>query len=236
MAERRGQTSSGRDSDVSDLVRLLSSASSRDEDHQVDASGCDKDGETLFAGVESTTRRILREGTVALKNLVGMVQRSETSAEGTVEADPKVVIPALRTVAPATSIDASTHLSGKLRCKETIRIDGCVRGEVHCEKTVIIGEAAIVEAAIHAESVVISGGVKGDIAAKRKITLERTAQVTGDLSTPGIVIEEGAKLVGRIVIGADDGATLQKQTTKPRREPASSSSPLPTERVTPPAT
>ena len=49
--------------------------------------------------------------------------------------------------------------------------------------------------------------VEGDIAARRKITLERTAVVIGDLTTPGIVIEEGAKLKGRIVIGSDAAET-----------------------------
>ena len=57
----------------------------------------------------------------------------------------------------------------------------------------------------------IAGEVKGDIEAKRKITLEGTARVTGDLATPGIVIEEGAKLEGRIVIGGEEQPAPKKQ-------------------------
>ena len=167
---------------------------------------------------------------MAFKNLMGMSDKptdTPTASEG--ESTPTVAIPAPRTVAPSTSIDATTQLSGKLRCEDTIRIDGRVKGEIRCEKTVFVGQAASVEATIQADSVAISGEVKGDIIAKRKITLESTARVTGDLATPGIVIEEGAKLEGRIVIGAEQRPAAQKQpearaVTKPR-EPAADNAP-----------
>jgi cytoskeletal protein CcmA (bactofilin family) len=153
---------------------------------------------------------------MALKNLMGMGDNSGADAGG---ATPNPAAPITRTVAPSTSIDADTHLSGKIRCKETIRIDGQVKGEVRCDKTVIVGEGAKVEAAIQADSILISGEVKGNIVAKRKITLNRTARLTGDLSTPGIVIEEGAKLEGQIVIGGETPAAEKKQATA-RQAPA----------------
>ena len=82
-----------------------------------------------------------------------------------------------------------------------------------------LAELAKVEASIQADSILISGEVKGNIVAKRKITLNRTARLTGDLSTPGIVIEEGAKLEGQIVIGGDAPAAEKKQATA-RQAPA----------------
>ena len=111
--------------------------------------------------------------------------------------------PAPRTVSPSTSVDACSELEGKLRCKQTLRIDGYVKGEVECERTVLVGEGARVFASIEADEVQIAGAVEGNITARRKITLERTANVKGDLTTPGIVIEEGAQLSGRIVIGSE---------------------------------
>ena len=71
---------------------------------------------------------------MAIKDLIRNTDRMD---EGRVENAPMRQSPP-RTVAPATSIDASSDLSGKLRCKETIRIDGRVKGEVTCEKTVIV--------------------------------------------------------------------------------------------------
>ncbi len=166
---------------------------------------------------------------MALKDFMGRVEKSETDR---VETTPGTAPPAIRTVAPFTSIDATTVISGKLRCGETIRIDGRMKGEIRCDKTVIIGQGAIVEASIRADAVVIAGDVKGDIVAKRKVTLESSGRVSGDLSTPGIVIEEGAKLEGRIVIGAEKGAATQKQPAA--RDAALSSDKMPAPTITTP--
>jgi cytoskeletal protein CcmA (bactofilin family) len=146
----------------------------------------------------------------------GFMARAERAFENTAEtpmplptaSGSAAAAPAARTVAPSTSIDASTELEGKLRCKQTLRIDGRIKGELECDKTVLVGEGAKVFASIIADEIQISGLVEGDITARRKITLHRTAVVKGDLTTPGIVIEEGAKLKGRIMIGSDAEATV----------------------------
>ena len=69
------------------------------------------------------------------------------------------------------------------------------------------------------ESLRIDWSVKGDIKARRKITLESTARVTGDLTTPGIVIQEGARLEGRIMIGGGPPPeAAQTPAPKPRAQ------------------
>ena len=162
---------------------------------------------------------------MAFKNLMARGEEvGERSAEVTQE-------PAVRPHPPAplqSCIDASCEFSGTIQSPETIRIDGRVKGEVHCEQTVIVGESASIQAVIHAASIVISGEVKGDMAATNKITLQKTARVTGDLRTPGIVIEEGAKLEGRIVIGPDEQPAASKQ-------PAARSAAQPRESASAPA-
>jgi cytoskeletal protein CcmA (bactofilin family) len=143
-------------------------------------------------------------------SIKGFMARAERGMEMAAEApiQTPAAAPALRTVAPSTSVDACSELEGRLRCKQLLRIDGRIKGAVECEKTVLVGEGARVFASITADEVQIAGVVEGDIVARRKITLQRTAVVKGDLTTPGIVIEEGAKLKGRIVIGSDaDAAT-----------------------------
>jgi cytoskeletal protein CcmA (bactofilin family) len=182
-----------------------------------------------LAGVRSN-----EEGTMALKGLMtrgtesaggAAVQDADRSggAGSEAEATPRLTMtqgPGPRTVAPATSVDASSDFEGRLRCSETLRIDGRIVGEIACEKAVIIGEAGRVHACIEADDVQVAGIVEGDITARRKVTLGRTAVVVGDLTTPGIVIEEGAKLKGRIVIGSDAEtedlvARAKAQSTKP---------------------
>lgn len=133
----------------------------------------------------------------------GFMAKSEGIETGTETAPPKQAMAAPRTVSPSTSVDATTKLEGTLHCKETLRIDGVIKGRVECEKVVLVGEGANVQASIEAHEIQVNGTVKGDIVARRKISLGHTAVVTGDLTTPGIVIEEGAKVKGRIVIGSD---------------------------------
>ncbi len=142
----------------------------------------------------------------------GFRNRGEQSVEESGQTAEKFSFRIHRAEAPATYIDASSELDGKLRCKETIRIDGGMKGELHCEETVIVSQGARVKANINAESAIIGGEVRGDIVAKRKITLEKTANVTGDLCTPGMVIQEGAKLKGRIVIAPDEESTEETAT------------------------
>ena len=109
---------------------------------------------------------------MALKDLVSRGDREESSFRTGIAAPP-------RTVAPPTSIDASTELTGNLSCSETVRIDGTLKGKLTCEKSVIIGQGGKVEAVVTADEVVIAGSVKGDVIARRKITLEKTARVMG---------------------------------------------------------
>jgi len=132
-------------------------------------------------------------------------------------------IAASRPAAPSpvhtTYLGPTTTLTGELHSGEPLRIDGSVKGEVHCDQLLTVGEKGSIHAAIEGDTVVIAGEVKGDITAKRKITLESTARVTGDLTTPGIVIQEGARLEGRIMIGGGPPPdAAQTAAPKPRAQ------------------
>jgi cytoskeletal protein CcmA (bactofilin family) len=145
--------------------------------------------------------------------------------------------PAPAPAAPVTHLGAGSEISGRIRCAESLRIDGQVKGEIFCEGLLTVGEGASVQAAIDGDTVVIGGEVQGDITARRKITLERTARVTGDLCTPGIVIQEGAILEGRIMIGgqveearaagAQPAASRSNEPPKPAPRPPSATPPPP---------
>ena len=142
---------------------------------------------------------------------------------------------------PVALLDASFEFTGTIRCRESIRIDGRCEGELYCEASVIIGEPAVLRMSIEADSVAIAGEVNGNITARRKITLEPTARVNGNLCTPGIVIQEGAKLEGRIVIGSEeapaDSAKAQpaaEQRTAPAESVAAPPRKPPTPSAPPP--
>lgn len=109
--------------------------------------------------------------------------------------------------APRTTyLDHGCEFVGRISSRSDVGIGGRVEGEIRSHSCVTVGDTGRVQGNVLSESVVVSGAVDGDIAAQRKITLHQAALVTGDLSTRGIVIEEGARLKGKIVIGSDDGA------------------------------
>ncbi len=103
-----------------------------------------------------------------------------------------------------TYLDAGCELSGTLRFKDDVRIDGRVEGEIHAEKALRIGESATIEAALRAESIEVHGTIHGDIHVQRKTVLHKSARVRGEIHTAGIVVEEGARVRGTIVIGGTD--------------------------------
>lgn len=161
---------------------------------------------------------------MAFKDLMGRTETSEATGQGPETAPASRVSAPPRPPTPTgstTFLDSSTVFEGKLQCADSLRIDGQVKGEIHCAQKVAIGETGNVNATIEADTVVVAGQVNGDIIARRKLTLERTGRVNGDLCTPGIVIQEGAKLEGRITIGEEIEAEAEAkpapkaQTAKP---------------------
>jgi len=103
-------------------------------------------------------------------------------------------------------IDQGSEFEGKLSFKNTVRIDGCFKGEISSENTLIVGEPGVVDATIHSRHVIVSGEVAGDIVASERLVLHKTARVHGDIQTPKLVVEDGAELEGSIRMGANASA------------------------------
>lgn len=106
--------------------------------------------------------------------------------------------------APRTYIDAGCELSGTLRFADDVRIDGRIEGEIDAAKSVSVGESAQIRAGLRAESIEVHGSIEGDLHVRRKTVLYKSARVSGEIHTAGIVVEEGARLRGTIVIGDGD--------------------------------
>lgn len=154
---------------------------------------------------------------MAFKDLIGRQETGEATTREPTQA-PRVTTPS-RPPTPTgstTFLDSSTVFEGKLTCADSLRIDGQVKGEINCAQKVAIGETGSVHATIEADTVVVAGEVNGDITATRKVTLEKTGRVNGNLCTPGIVIQEGAKLEGRITIGEE---AVPEAKAAPKAEP-----------------
>jgi cytoskeletal protein CcmA (bactofilin family) len=94
-----------------------------------------------------------------------------------------------------------TSFKGTLTFEGTVRIDGRLEGEVFTKDSLVVGEGALVNATIHAGTVVISGTVQGNITAERKIEIHATGRLFGNISTPSLVVEEGVIFEGSCTMG-----------------------------------
>jgi len=95
-----------------------------------------------------------------------------------------------------------SQFEGKLAFNEIVRLDGCFRGEISSQDTLIIGETAEVQAEVEVGTLILSGQFKGNIRARSKVELRSPAQVEGNISTPALSVEDGVVLNGSVAMGS----------------------------------
>ena len=108
---------------------------------------------------------------------------------------------------PQNSIDsligATTRVEGNVFFSGGLRVDGVVRGNIHCENprdgTLVVSEKASVEGAIAVGHVVINGTVIGPVVAVESLELLPSARVTGDVEYHRIEMQQGAVIEGKLV-------------------------------------
>lgn len=106
-------------------------------------------------------------------------------------------------------LGADTEFEGKLSFTGTVRIDGHFKGDILAEGTLIVGEAATVEADIRAFQIIINGEIRGNIVAESVIEINAHAKVVGNINAPNIIIQQGAVFDGNCIMqkkseGADN--------------------------------
>jgi cytoskeletal protein CcmA (bactofilin family) len=100
-----------------------------------------------------------------------------------------------------TTLGKGCDITGKLCFDGAVQIDGRVNGEVSAQETVLVGESAVVNAQITADSIVITGTVTGDITARRRLEIRAPGRVQGNISTPSLVVHDGVVFDGRCSMG-----------------------------------
>ncbi len=101
----------------------------------------------------------------------------------------------------STILGADAQFEGKLTVKQSMRVDGRVKGELTSSETITIGSNGSVEGDITAKDVIVGGKVTGRLTASGKTVLERSSVLKGDLKTKRLVVEEGAVFNGNSDMG-----------------------------------
>jgi cytoskeletal protein CcmA (bactofilin family) len=97
----------------------------------------------------------------------------------------------------STFLGPGASVQGIIEFKNTIRLDGHVKGKVFSQAgTVIIGAKALIDAEIIVDVAIVMGKVNGTIEARQRIEVYPPGRIVGDIQAPTIIIESGVVFYG----------------------------------------
>jgi cytoskeletal protein CcmA (bactofilin family) len=94
-------------------------------------------------------------------------------------------------------LSSDVEIKGNLKFSGELTFDGKLEGEIQTDGVLNLGDSAVVNGNINAQSVVVRGKVTGNISAKEKIEIKPKTELFGDIRAARLVIEEGVTFVGK---------------------------------------
>jgi len=114
-------------------------------------------------------------------------------------------------------LSSDVEIKGNLKFTGELTFEGKIDGEVQTEGTLNLGDTAVINGNINAQSVVVRGKVNGNITAKDKIDIKTKAELFGDIRASKLSVEEGVTFVGK--------AEVNPNKVSPSSPPRSSEAP-----------
>jgi cytoskeletal protein CcmA (bactofilin family) len=94
-------------------------------------------------------------------------------------------------------LTSAVEIKGNLKFTGELSFDGKLDGEIHTDGILNLGDSAVINGNINAQSVVVRGKITGNINAKEKIEIKAKAELFGDIRATKLVVEEGVTFVGK---------------------------------------
>lgn len=117
------------------------------------------------------------------------------------------------------TIGEGTIITGDIKSKGDLRVDGTLKGSVNTLGKVVLGKTGIIEGDVVCNNADISGSIKAKITVSQLLVLKTTAKLNGDIITNKLSVEPGATFTGSCSMGAvikdinDAGKSDQKEKT-----------------------
>jgi cytoskeletal protein CcmA (bactofilin family) len=92
---------------------------------------------------------------------------------------------------------SDVEIKGNLKFSGELTFDGKIDGEIQTDGVLNLGDSAVVNGNINAQTVVVRGKVNGNISAKEKIEIKTKAELFGDIRAAKLSVEEGVTFVGK---------------------------------------
>ena len=124
-------------------------------------------------------------------------------------------------------LNADVEIKGNLKFAGELTFEGKLDGEIQTDGTLHLGDSAVINGNINAQSVVVRGKINGNINAKEKIDIKAKAELFGDIRATKLVIEEGVTFVGKTEVNPNKVAP----STGPVRPPEAPKVPEPAKPV-----
>ncbi|MFD2598008.1 polymer-forming cytoskeletal protein [Sphingobacterium corticis] len=112
-----------------------------------------------------------------------------------------------------TVIAQDISIEGHLIGKESLRIDGKIKGFIRTAKGVIVGESAYVEGDVTCETLIVYGHIVGNVRCKT-LLLKSVGTINGDMVVERFNVDMGGKLVGGVdVVTANEPKLLESKVS-----------------------
>jgi cytoskeletal protein CcmA (bactofilin family) len=123
-------------------------------------------------------------------------------------------------------LSSDVEIKGNLKFSGELAFDGKLDGEIQTEGTLTLGDGAIINGNINAQSVIVRGKVTGNINAKEKVEIKTKAELFGDIRASKLVIEEGVTYVGKTEVNPNKVApTPPPRSAEPPKLPDATAKP-----------
>lgn len=99
-------------------------------------------------------------------------------------------------------IGKGTVIEGNVKTESSLRIDGKIKGSLHCKNTLTVGESGVIEGDVEASNAIIGGRIKGKVIVQEKLVLEAKSSLHGELKAKKLIIDEGALFDGTSTMGS----------------------------------
>jgi cytoskeletal protein CcmA (bactofilin family) len=101
------------------------------------------------------------------------------------------------TGAGKNTLGSDVEIKGNLKFTGELTFDGKIDGEIQTDGVLNLGDSAVVNGNINAQTVVVRGKINGNIVAKEKIEIKTKAELFGDIRASKLSVEEGVTFVGK---------------------------------------
>ena len=85
-------------------------------------------------------------------------------------------------------LGSDVEIKGTLKFTGELTFEGKLEGEIHSDGILNLGDTAVINGNIDAQSVVVRGKINGNITAKEKVDIKTKAELFGDVRAAKLAI------------------------------------------------